>query len=101
MANKIPVLGVPFTVTYPNKVDSKDNNLGETDGPMRTIKVKKNLTNDIKHETLLHELIHAILYVSGHSELISEETEESIVIAIESGLSQVVRIKEEYFGSKS
>jgi hypothetical protein len=95
---KIPIMGIPFTITFPVKVDKKDNHVGESDGTERTIKVKKSLTDDVKRSTLLHEILHSILYVTGQAENLTEKQEEAIVLALEHGLDPLVTLKEEYIG---
>lgn len=52
------------------KVDEVEhmNNLGETHINQALIKVDKNLPSDVKFQTFLHELGHAILYTMGESE---------------------------------
>jgi hypothetical protein len=95
-SKSIPILGVPFTAKELVKVDEKDEHVGETDGVERTIKVKKSLTNTIKNDTMVHEICHAILYVSGQTEGLTEEQEEGIVLALEHGLTQVMELKKEY-----
>lgn len=95
----IPIMGVPFKITYPAKVDKRDKHVGESDGVNRTIKVKKSLTDDPKRSTILHEIIHSILYVSGQSERLTEEQEEALVLALEHGLDPLYELREEYRGS--
>ena len=42
--------------------------------------------DDHWREHLLHEVLHAILFLSGHSEQLDQKLEEAIVRAIEHGL---------------
>jgi len=93
---KIPVLGVPFEIQYVNKINEEDDSYGECDGPAHKIKIKKSLTNEQKRLTVFHEILHAALYISGQSELLTEQQEEAIVVALENGLSQLYNLKEEY-----
>ena len=96
MSKIVPIMGIPFTVTDPVKVDKKDKHVGESEGSARTIKVKKSLTPEVKTATLIHEILHSILYVSGQSERLTEEQEEALVLALEHGIVQVMELKEEY-----
>jgi hypothetical protein len=88
----VPVLGVPFEVQFVKDVDA-EHSYGETEGPERRIKVKKSLPPDMLEATLLHEIIHAILYTSGVGEMLNENLEEAIVVALENGLSQLYQRK--------
>lgn len=60
------------------------NTYGETHGVDKTItlngspKKKRHL-----HSTLYHEYIHAILHCTGLSQMLSEELEEALVVAME------------------
>lgn len=42
---------------------------------------------------LLHEIIHAILWISGHSSGLTHKQEESIVRALENGLKPLIKLK--------
>lgn len=82
---KVTVMGIPFEVKHPQNVD-KEKSYGETVGTERVIKVKQSLEGDIFEATLLHEIIHGIFYVSGQTELMSEEQEEALTVALEHGI---------------
>jgi hypothetical protein len=90
---QVPVLGIPFDVHFVEEVD-KDHSMGECDGPERAIKIKHAQTPEMLESTLLHEVCHAILYTSGISELLEENQEEAIVVALENGLSQLYQRKD-------
>lgn len=96
--DKIPIMGIEFKITYPVKIDKKDNDIGESNGAERTIKIKKSLTDEVKRSTILHEIIHSILYVTGQSEGLSEKQEEAIVLALEHGLDPLYELRKEYRG---
>ena len=89
----IPILGIPFNVQYVEEVD-KEQSYGETEGPERSIKIKSTATPEIREATLLHETMHAILYTSGVGELLEENLEEAVVVALENGLSQLYQRKD-------
>lgn len=90
--NNVKILGKTFRIIYPKKID-KDNSYGECDGANRTIKIRADLEGAIYRETVLHEILHAIFYMTGHSELISPEQEESLVLSLENGLSELVDLR--------
>ena len=91
---QVTIMGIPFTI----KIVSKLANLGECDGPARIIKLKKGQKPHELESTLLHEIIHAILYVTGHSARIEgdEESgdEEALVLALEHGLLPIYKMRE-------
>jgi hypothetical protein len=78
------ICGVPFKVTHPTKMP--EHEVGESHATERTIKIKANQKGEEFELTLLHEVIHSILGVSGIAELLDEKTEEAIVICLENGL---------------
>lgn len=62
----------------------------------RTIKIKKEMPDDMKWETLFHELIHAAIGLSGISDTLEswgDSIEEGIVVAIEHGLGEILELK--------
>ncbi|MBA2680996.1 MAG: hypothetical protein H0U76_21695 [Ktedonobacteraceae bacterium] len=91
----VKVLGVKFRVKYVDGlVNSKADALyGDCDGPGHTIRIctKLNKTPQACEATLMHEVIHAILYLTGQSELLSEDREEALVLSLENGLSKLYR----------
>ena len=93
MPTRISIMGIPFEVKYLTKVDHQDNHLGETDGAGRVIKIKKGMAEEVTKATLMHEIVHAIIYVTGHTEMLKHKHEEAIVLAIEHGLSQLYELK--------
>jgi hypothetical protein len=44
------------------------------------------LNDDKWREHLIHEILHAILFYSGHSEKLGEKDEEALVRALENGI---------------
>lgn len=67
---------------------------GETEGIERTIKVDlaKHHSQEQVASTLFHEVIHAVLHVSGQSELLKGKQEEALVVALEHGLSPIITL---------
>lgn len=90
---KIDILGVSFTlVKNVKKMPDKDDH-GETNIIDRRIYLNpiKNKTHDEMASTLLHEVIHAILGVSGQDKFINEEHEEGLVTVLEHGLYPLIK----------
>lgn len=48
--------------------------------------------NETWKQTLLHEILHAILFYSGHSQSLDEKLEEAIVMALENGFKCLILI---------
>jgi len=96
LPTKVSILGVPFTIEYRTdlKCDGEDV-MGLTTGSERKISicVSKNDSPEKIESVLAHEIMHAILYVTGHSETIDEKVEEAVVLALEHGLTQLYRRK--------
>ena len=69
-----------YTVT----VEKRDDDLGKCDYDETWIKVSSALKGDKLASTLLHEMLHCILH-EWHINL-SHKVEESVVLAVESGL---------------
>lgn len=58
-----------------------------------TISISNKLSSAAATETLTHEIFHAILYLSGNTNLLTEQVEESIVHAYTTSLTQHLDIK--------
>lgn len=84
---RLNILGVPFEVVL---ADLEDGTYGETDGHARKILINRNQPKSLVMSTLFHEAIHAILHVTGHTELLTHQQEEALVIALESALAHAV-----------
>lgn len=89
---EIRIMGKLFRILQVKQVDKEDS-YGECDGPARTIKIKAGIPPEAYDDTLMHEIIHAVLYLSGHSEGMAHDLEESLVLALETGLSEIYQLK--------
>lgn len=98
------ILGIPFEIRYKDQL--VDDHYGLCNGPERYIEIRNGLDAKLTESVLLHETIHAILYVSGISEHLhvcgpshqyssihESPMEESLVLALEHGLSQLYERK--------
>jgi hypothetical protein len=86
--NQIKILGRTFSIV--NSKTTHDD-YGETEGAAGKIVIdhSKHTSQEELDSTLLHEIIHGILYISGQAETLSEHQEEGLVIALENGLRQI------------
>ncbi len=95
MPKSVSILGIPFTIDYTAefKSDDGDQPMGEMIASQRVIKVcsGKNSTKELIESTLFHEIIHAALYLSGHSESLKAKKEEAIVLALENALAPLFK----------
>lgn len=91
-------MGKPFSIQFVKKVDS-DNSMGSMDGAHRVIKVQAGLSAELIADTILHEVCHAILYLTGMSEILraigpeGADIEEAVVLALENGLGTVYKLE--------
>ena len=90
--SQVSIMGIKFEVKHPVKVDP-ENSYGETVGEDRVMRIRRSLTGEIYEATLLHETMHAILYAAGIAEVLADNHEEAIVVALENGLSQLYQRK--------
>jgi hypothetical protein len=83
---KIQVLGQTIEVHFDNSQLKKDE-LGLFDSTSMRIFMREELRKHaLRHSVLLHEVTHAILCISGQSQIISHEQEEALCMALEYGL---------------
>ncbi len=88
------VMGIPhqFTWTREEMREDSKTDMGETREESRTINVnsEQHLSSTGIEGTVLHEIMHAVLDVSGHSSALDDKTEESLVLALENGLHPII-----------
>lgn len=87
---KFSIFGLTYRVTQPKKVD-KDDNWGEHSVVHKRIKVKKDLNQEQKEITYLHELIHTVLDNLEYNELSSNEV---FVERFSKALHQILKTSE-------
>lgn len=82
LPKEVVVLGQAFKIRLMPAVDDD----GSCDGPRRLIQVSEEQDQEAADSTLLHEIIHAALFVSGHAETLGNEREEGLVLVLEHAL---------------
>jgi hypothetical protein len=95
----LEISGHPFTIEYYDEIpgteaktkDEEETVYGDCDITRRRIRIslKHNETDEQLERTLLHEILHAILGLSGQAERLegeNNEQEEGIVVALENAL---------------
>lgn len=93
----VPVMGQKYSIEYYDniKTDDKEDVYGDTDKGKKRIRIdlSNNKSQSLVRSTLLHEVLHAILSQSGLDNLLTDEVEEAIVVAIEHGLFPLVEFR--------
>lgn len=83
----VMVLGHKIAVKVVDHLEDEGQDLlGAFNAETKTIYLVRGCDKSV----FLHECIHAILYLSGGSEGLSQSKEESIVMALESGLFPLI-----------
>ncbi len=94
--DKVVILGVPFEIRYEERKAAKGGDLGEVDSDDRIIRVDSSQAKDDLEATTLHEVLHAILHISGMVHLLPNgKLEEGIVRALEAGLRPLVTFRKD------
>ena len=70
---KVKILATEYNVQEVEQIDKYQRVLGQIEYEEQTIKVDKNISEDMKKETLIHEIIHGILEKLGYTELNEDE----------------------------
>ena len=86
----ITVGGMEFKIIFKDM-----ENFGEMDFDKKTICIRKGLTQEEEFDTLIHEVHHASLSISGLSNIIDDENTEEALVRIVDYLVMPV-IKQEY-----
>ena len=73
MLEKITVMGIEYTVEYVEVVNKEEPRFGQVDFFESRIQIDRSLSEDMKKQTLLHEILHCIcqglgLYDIGENE---------------------------------
>lgn len=88
----VNILGQVFRIKYVKRLKG---GLGETRNDKRVILIKECSEAEME-ATLFHEIIHAVLFISGLSFVIDpdqEGAEEAVVRALEHGLMPLIKLE--------
>jgi hypothetical protein len=80
------ILGIRYKII----MKELDNLYGEMIRGKNVIHIDYRQPPELMHSTLFHECIHSALYTSGVSELLTDEQEEAICIALESAFAKAI-----------
>lgn len=93
MIKHINVLGQKVRICYDDN-DLKKDELGVFDATGMSIHIREGLKDHPLHNSvLIHEICHAIIHISGNSNLLGNGVEESLCIALEYGLRPFIKDK--------
>lgn len=65
MADSITILGINYKIEYVEVVNKEEPRFGQTEFFNSVIKIDRNLSPDMKKQTLLHEIMHCICWSLG------------------------------------
>ena len=91
----VRMLGRRINIEYLDRVSDDDGDKlhGDFCADKLTIRVDKTLTGTALESTILHELLHAALHLTGHGYRLSGDDEEALVRGLEHALIDVVKLK--------
>lgn len=71
---KVNICGIPYTIKYEDDhFDCDAKHFGQVDLLIGEIVINKNASEEIKKETLCHEILHAMLVHIGRNDLSNDE----------------------------
>ena len=93
--SSVSILGVTYKVRFKDVLIDTDTNeevsgLCHRSQRLIEISLRENPTLAMQASSLIHEIVHAILYVSGHGEFFEEKQEEALTLALENGIYNVL-----------
>lgn len=82
----VPICGIDYWVDFkPDNFTADAVHFGEIDYKAAKIYLNEAASTQIQHETLCHEILHAIFYHTGHEDL---SKDESLVQALGNAINQ-------------
>ncbi len=71
--NKVKIMATDYKIEEVEQIDKNRRILGEIDYINQTIKLEKGLSDELKKEVLIHEILHGILEKLGFDDLNNDE----------------------------
>lgn len=93
---QVEILGVNYEIKELEIIDENPNVLGQIVYQKQEIQIKKSLLKDMKNSTIIHEIVHGILFHSGKQEL---NEKEDLVESISSSIYQVIKSNKKLINS--
>lgn len=92
----VEILGVNYEIKELDIIDENPNVLGQIVYQKQEIQIKKSLLKDMKNSTMIHEIVHGILFHSGKQEL---NEKEDLVESLSSSIYQVLKSNKKLINS--
>ena len=93
---QVEILGVNYEIKELDIVDENPNVLGQIVYQKQEIQIKKPLLKDMKNSTIIHEIVHGILFHSGKQEL---NEKEDLVESLSGSIYQVLKSNKKLINS--
>lgn len=93
---QVEILGVDYEIKELDIIDENPNVLGQIVYQKQEIQIKKSLLKDMKNSTIIHEIVHGILFHSGKQEL---NEKEDLVESVSSSIYQVLKSNKKLINS--
>ena len=93
---QVEILGVNYEIKELEIIDENPNVLGQIVYQKQEIQIKKSLLKDMKNSTIIHEIVHGILFHSGKQEL---NEKEDLVESVSSSIYQVLKSNKKLINS--
>ena len=93
---QVEILGVNYEIKELDIIDENPNVLGQIVYQKQEIQIKKSLLKDMKNSTIIHEIVHGILFHSGKQEL---NEKEDLVESLASSIYQVLKSNKKLINS--
>lgn len=84
----VSILGHKFRVDIDATLDAGE--YGDTCSRTKVIRLNPRLSEEVKLETLWHEVLHASLGISGLSHVLTADLEEAVVSCIENATWELI-----------
>lgn len=70
---ELKILATEYKVEEVEQIDKYQRLLGQIEYAEQTIKIDKNISEDMKKEILIHEILHGVLEKLGYDEINEDE----------------------------
>ena len=84
----INILGMKHKIKNCDVIDNNVTTMGQVDLFNQIIKIKNEMGKEVKQQTLMHEIIHAVLFNLGYND---EYTNEKFVQQLSLGIYQLIK----------
>lgn len=88
---RVNICGIPHTIVELEDSFDFDSHFGQIEYQRSIIKINKDMSQDIKNETICHEMLHGMLTHLGYTE---QSQDEQFVNALSNAIYQGFKIKE-------